>query len=398
MTSLVLPAALSAPQPFSLGQTLFFWVCAAVMVGLALGVLLCRKAVHCAVCMVGVMLCLAMMYVCQGAYFLGVVQVVVYTGAVMTLILFIIMMVGVSASDNYRRTRTYLRCGAGLMGLVGMVIFALVAWFSYLPTNGKINPITTNAGSTDSNPVIVAMSIFSNHIFTMEVVGCLLIIAAIGAMSLTHSDTLRRIFRQPETAQARLLDYQAHGTHPGQRPAPGVYHDTNAADVPALDGETESGRKDSIMPALRARSAERTLGEVSPSTVAKVRQDLQGDPSKGVHSIAASKAVKLSGAWGMGGIEPDFELQSVRTQVLKPQLFISPSETGSSHSPVLATGEPGTDVPSKAADDEVQGRCTKQTEPDSDEKPLSLPPATDSDTTSENTPVENQKEGTDGTN
>lgn len=68
--------AQAAATDFSTGQTVFFWVTAVIMVALALGVLFCRTAVHSAICMVGVMLCLAMMYVSQGAYFIGVVQVV----------------------------------------------------------------------------------------------------------------------------------------------------------------------------------------------------------------------------------------------------------------------------------------------------------------------------------
>lgn len=318
--NLLAVAASPLSQTYGLGQSIFFWICATCMVALGIGILVLRKAVHSAICMIGVMICLAMMYVSLGAKFLGVVQIVVYTGAVMTLILFIIMMIGVSASDNYRRTRAGLRWGAGVLGLVGMIIYGFVAYLAYLPTTGTIPAVKTEAGGTDSNPVLVALSIFTDHMFTMEVVGGLLIIAAIGAMSLTHSDLLRKVFRQPETSAARLLEYQARGTHPGQRPAPGVYAETNAVDAPAISGETESAVKSSVMPALRARQAERTLGEGAPSVVAKIRADKEGDPSKGIHSLEATRAVKQSGAWGMGNVKAESSLEEPLTKVMKPSL------------------------------------------------------------------------------
>ena len=233
--------AQAAATDFSTGQTVFFWVTAVIMVALALGVLFCRTAVHSAICMVGVMLCLAMMYASQGAYFIGVVQVVVYTGAVMTLILFIIMMVGVAASDNYLRTRRFLRWGAICAGAFGAIFVAVMLVKAYLPKFGQVPDMPTGSpqGTTDSNPVKIAMSLFTEHIYTMEVIGCLLIIAVVAAVSLTHGDRLHKLFKQPETAQARMEDYAKRGIHPGQQPAAGVYQTTNATDTPNISGEDQ---------------------------------------------------------------------------------------------------------------------------------------------------------------
>ena len=65
---------------------------------------LVRRAVHCAVLLAVVMLCLAVLYALQGAPFLAFVQVIVYTGAVLMLFLFVLMMVGVTASDSIVET------------------------------------------------------------------------------------------------------------------------------------------------------------------------------------------------------------------------------------------------------------------------------------------------------
>lgn len=308
-------------QPaFSLGATIFFWVIAVLTVALAIGIAICRKAVHSAVCMVGVMLCLAMLYVSQGAYFIGVVQVVVYTGAVMTLILFIIMMVGINASDNYLRTSRSLRRIAWLMGVGGAVILVGVICSSILPDTGKVAPVDTGLGTTTLNPVQVAIVLFRDHIFTMQIVAGLLIIAAIGAMSLTHAESMRKLMKQPETAELRMLDYGQRETHPGQRPAPGVYQETNAADVPAVDGEHNRALIDSVPTALRSRNAGQNLAQVSERTVHALRADNSDNPENGLLSLAASQSVKRSGAWGMAGAKADFGLQSPRTKVIKPQM------------------------------------------------------------------------------
>ena len=318
--------AQAAATDFSTGQTVFFWVTAVIMVALALGVLFCRTAVHSAVCMVGVMLCLAMMYASQGAYFIGVVQVVVYTGAVMTLILFIIMMVGVAASDNYLRTRRFLRWSAICAGAFGAIFVAVMLLKAYLPKFGQVPdmPTASPQGGTDSNPVKIAMSLFTEHIYTMEVIGCLLIIAVVAAVSLTHGDRLHKLFKQPETAQARMEDYAKRGIHPGQQPAAGVYQTTNATDTPNISGEDQRPIVNSVSPALRARNADRSLGEAAPHLVEKIRADLGANPAQGVHSTAASKAVAKSGAWGMSGQDAPKGLNSPKTRVVTPKIEGAP--------------------------------------------------------------------------
>ena len=80
-------------------ETVLFWFLAPLSVLAALGMLLVKKAVHSALLLAWVMVSLAIFYIAQGALFLGIVQVVVYTGAVMMLFLFILMLVGVDSSD-----------------------------------------------------------------------------------------------------------------------------------------------------------------------------------------------------------------------------------------------------------------------------------------------------------
>ena len=80
-----------------------FWILAPIMVVCALGMVVVRKAVHSALLLAVVMVCLAVLYAAQDAPFLFAVQIIVYTGAVLMLFLFVLMLVGVDSVRLARR-------------------------------------------------------------------------------------------------------------------------------------------------------------------------------------------------------------------------------------------------------------------------------------------------------
>ena len=91
---------LAAGQSTSTGASVTFWILAVISVTAGLGMVLARKAVYCAVLLAVVMLSLAILYLVAGAPFLAFVQIIVYTGAVLMLFLFVLMIVGVTASPG----------------------------------------------------------------------------------------------------------------------------------------------------------------------------------------------------------------------------------------------------------------------------------------------------------
>jgi NADH-quinone oxidoreductase subunit J len=210
----------------STAEAVLFWVLAPIMVLAALGLLFARKAVHAAMCVILVMICLAFLYIAQEAPFLGVVQVVVYTGAVMMLFLFVLMLVGVDASDSLVETVRGQRWIGWLAGIgLGVVLVGVVARATY--------PEAVGLGTANdaTNPVGVARIIFGQHVFGLEVVGTLLVVAALGALVLTHRTRLKPLVKQGDRAAARVRA----GARLTPLPAPGVYARHNAMDVPALD-------------------------------------------------------------------------------------------------------------------------------------------------------------------
>src|ERR1700750_3498490 len=97
----------------SIATETIFGILAVLAVGAALAMILVRRAVHCAIMLAVVMLCLATMYAMLGAPFLAFVQIIVYTGAVLMLFLFVLMLIGISSSDSIVETIKGQRLAAG---------------------------------------------------------------------------------------------------------------------------------------------------------------------------------------------------------------------------------------------------------------------------------------------
>lgn len=284
------------PVMASTGEAVLFSIVAVVMIAGALGVLFFKKAAYAALSMVFVMLGLAVLYVTTGAPFLGTTQVIVYTGAIMMLFLFVIMMIGLNASDEYHRQagmRIFALIAGGL-GLAAFLVTTILRGFALLPeATVEPNPYS-NRPVTD-----LAVELFSKHWFSMELAGALLITAAIGAMLLTHTDELGPKADQKTMAQAKMRAYKERGRHIGQLPAPGVYATTNAFDVPAISGTTLGPLEESVPRVLRVRGLNRPLSVVDPEMAEQLQIARTGQPSP----YAAGKAgtAKRSGAWGMPG-------------------------------------------------------------------------------------------------
>jgi len=247
----VLPQAVDSPGDPSTAEAVLFWVLAPVMVIASFGLLFARKAVHAALSVILVMISLAFMYVTQGAVFLGVVQVVVYTGAIMMLFLFVLMLVGVSTADSLVETIRGQRWIGWLAGLGLAVVLAGVIGTAAYP-----RPVGLQVANEDSNPVGIAHLVFGEYVFAMEVVGALLVTAALGALVYTHRRRLTPRVDQRSRAALRVRS----GQHLAPLPAPGVYAKHNAMDVPALDPYGQP-IEDSVPRVLRVRGQEADAAE-----------------------------------------------------------------------------------------------------------------------------------------
>ncbi len=330
----------SWPAMGSTGEVILFWCVAVVMVAGALGVLFFRRAAYAAIGMIAVMLGLAVLYFALGAPFLGAVQVVVYTGAIMMLFLFVLMMIGVGASDEYQRQRRGNLIGAVLLALgLTVVLGGVVARTTWSAPSVGIDPDPYSEQTITS----LASQMFAAHWLSMELAGTLLITAAIGAILLTHTDRLGPAISQRTTAEAKMQAYRESGRHLGQLPAPGVYAQSNAVDVPALSGETLGPVEESVPRVLRVRGLGRPLSEISPEVAEALQLERSGDSGAALHGAAGSRSVPLSGAWGMPGPGAPTGLHQPVARPIESVEPSGPATTVPGEPEHLNAGSPGTD-------------------------------------------------------
>ncbi|OBG85832.1 NADH:ubiquinone oxidoreductase subunit J [Mycobacterium sp. E802] len=224
MTPDVLLLAAENAARTSTSEAVLFWILGTVAVLGAIGVVAAPKAVYSAVFLACTMIALAVLYIAQDALFLGVVQVVVYTGAVMMLFLFVLMLIGVDLTESFTETIRGQRLAALAVG-VGFGIL-LIAGIGNVSVAGFTGLAEANSGG---NVEGLAALIFTRYLWAFELTSTLLITAALGAMVLAHRERFERRKTQRELAVERFQ----HGRHPTPLPNPGVYARHNAVDVPA---------------------------------------------------------------------------------------------------------------------------------------------------------------------
>ena len=244
-----------------------FWILAPVMVLAALGILVVRKAVHAALLLAVVMISLAVLYAVLEAPFLFAVQIIVYTGAILMLFLFVVMLVGVDASDSLVETIRGQRLMAVVVGLLfGALVVVAIAQVSV----GTITGLA--AANADGNVRGLAQLVFTRYVFAFEVTSALLITAAMGAMVLAHRERLTPRPSQADLAKKRVRDYADRGKHLGPLPSPGVYARHNAVDTPALlpDGTPADS---SVSRVLAARGTVHSAPELADDLRDVIRTD-----------------------------------------------------------------------------------------------------------------------------
>lgn len=233
-----------------MGEQVLFWVVAPLVVLAASTLLFARKAVHVAAAMIFVMISLAVFYIQLEAPFLGMVQIIVYTGAIMMLFLFVLMLIGVDQRESLRET---IR-GQRWIALAGALGFALL--IATTIDRVEIPEGSLSSANAEGNPQAIANVLFGDFALVMEILGLILICAAVGAVVLTHLPRLGDRRTQKSRAEERV---RLH-LNPVNKPMPGVYARRNALDIPALDHEGKP-LEASVSRVLRARKQDKEGSE-----------------------------------------------------------------------------------------------------------------------------------------
>jgi NADH-quinone oxidoreductase subunit J len=265
------------------GESGIFWFLAIVSVLAALGMIFMRKVVYSALLLAVVMLSLAVFYAVNEAPFLAFVQVIVYTGAVLMLFLFVIMVVGVSSTESMVETIKGQRVAAAIAGIGFGVLLILGIGNATLPSAKGLASANSNGG----NVMGLARLLFGSntrpgntmgsYIFAFEVTSALLITAALGAMVLAHRERLT-----PKPTQRQLSEARIKSDQVSPLPPPGTYARHNAVDMPALlpDGSVSELSVSPVIARRRSGSHDDLHGEGPESVLrhgtATVKAVLEG--------------------------------------------------------------------------------------------------------------------------
>ncbi|MBB4911272.1 NADH-quinone oxidoreductase subunit J [Actinophytocola algeriensis] len=215
----------------STGESISFWVLGPLALFGALGMIFARNAVHSALFLVLTMLSLGVLYMVQQAPFLGFVQIIVYTGAIMMLFLFVLMLVGRDSSDSVVEVLRGQRLFGTILGIgLAVLIVAAVArsLSEVTPTGLQGQEANGGVGNVEN----IGRSIFTDWLFPFELTSALLITAAVGAMVLGYVDRHTR----GRKTQKEMVEARFRGEHdrPSPLPGPGVFATSSSVATPAL--------------------------------------------------------------------------------------------------------------------------------------------------------------------
>jgi NADH-quinone oxidoreductase subunit J len=176
--------------------------------------------------LVATMFSLGAFYLIEQGPFLGLVQIIVYTGAIMILFLFVLMLVGRDSSDSIVETLRGQRWAATLLG-IGFAALAAGGLYKALDDTDMVGLAGANASG---NVNAIAELLFTRYLFAFELTSALLITAAIGAMVLAHVE------REPgeRRTQRQLSQQRVRSARPQPLPGPGVFATHDSIATPAI--------------------------------------------------------------------------------------------------------------------------------------------------------------------
>ena len=159
---------------------LWFFFLAIVAVAAALGMLVSRSPVSSALWLVLNLFCIAALYLTLHAEFIGIIQILVYAGAIMVLFLFVIMLLNLEALPTLQRF-DWKRAVAFLLGMavLAQLVYIVAASFDVLPV-----PVAPEAAAVTGSATVIARDLFTRYALAFEVIGLLLLVATIGALML----------------------------------------------------------------------------------------------------------------------------------------------------------------------------------------------------------------------
>jgi NADH-quinone oxidoreductase subunit J len=161
-------------------SVILFYVIAGLLVMSSLMVVFLRNVVHCAMALVAALFLIAILFLMLHAPMLGVLQVLVYAGAIMVLFLFVIMFLNPNAVEPRRK----LWWGFGSLG----ALFFAASLAALLVSNGKFLATAVAVTELFGSPEMLGQSLFTEFVLPFEIASVLLLVAIVGAVVLAKRE------------------------------------------------------------------------------------------------------------------------------------------------------------------------------------------------------------------
>lgn len=166
-------------------SAVLFILFAGLAIGCAIAVVVQRNPLYSAISLIGVFIALASIYVTLAAPFIAAVQVIVYAGAIMVLVIFVIMLLNVEHEEPRRKRLGFLVPAAIGMATILIAETAFIL-YSVQASGAKLPGPTSDVGLTHS----IGVNLFTAYLLPFEVTSVLLLMAIVGAMSLARQSNL----------------------------------------------------------------------------------------------------------------------------------------------------------------------------------------------------------------
>ena len=172
-----------------LAHSLFFYFFSIIAVFAAVMVTVSRNTVYSVFFLILVFISISILFIMIGAEFLGMIMLIVYVGAVAVLFLFVVMMLNITEQLTKRSSRRGLINNISVGSIVGIIIFlellVVIGGWKY---KGTFLPLsTTNLNLSISNTHALGNILYTDYIHLFQISGMILLIAMIGAITLTFS-------------------------------------------------------------------------------------------------------------------------------------------------------------------------------------------------------------------
>ncbi|MGB7924817.1 MAG: NADH-quinone oxidoreductase subunit J [Pyrinomonadaceae bacterium] len=170
-------------------ETLLFLLFAGLAIGCAVSMVVQRNPLYSAISLIGVFVALACLYVTLAAPFIAAVQIIVYAGAIMVLVVFVIMLLNVEEEERRPLRLRYLVPAAVVLAAL---LVAEATFFIYSANETSSAPERDLSASNVGLTEMIGRGLFTQYLLPFEITSVLLLMAIVGAMTLARRAAILR--------------------------------------------------------------------------------------------------------------------------------------------------------------------------------------------------------------